>query len=240
MPFNWLLSAWERGPRHWLSCPDMALAPAPERGPPPLRPSPRTRQGPGADVSEKNSSFTSRSGPSAGAGSCLDVTLPRCLRSRPGPQPGWRLWRLSQDPAGALVGSACGPGPAALPRPRPSPQQVRRRLGCRTCLVPDSCDSCRAGSSRSPGLAQAPSYCCSKQTFCPGPPHVQETGSKFSDRGWRSRLHSSSPASLRAQRAPGCLRAGWRRPSPSAGCCIWGAACPAPEPLGLGASAEPR
>lgn len=111
MPFNWLLSAWERGPRHWLSCPDMALAPAPERGPPPLRPSPRARQGPGADVSEKNSSFTSRSGPSAGAGSCLDVTLPRCLRSRPAPQPGRRLWRLSQDPAGALVGSACGPGP---------------------------------------------------------------------------------------------------------------------------------
>lgn len=77
---------------------------------PPLR----ARQGPGADVSEKNGSFTSRPGPSAGAGSCLDVTLPRCLRSRPGPQPGWRLRRLSQGPAGAPVGSACGPGPGHL------------------------------------------------------------------------------------------------------------------------------
>lgn len=27
VPFNWLLSAWERGPGHWLSCP--------EHGPPP-------------------------------------------------------------------------------------------------------------------------------------------------------------------------------------------------------------
>lgn len=81
-------------------------------------------QGPGADVSEKNGSFTSRSGPSAGAGSCLDVTLPRCLRSHPGPQPGWRLWRLSQGPVGAPCELRVWPlpGPEALPRPCPSPQ----------------------------------------------------------------------------------------------------------------------
>lgn len=117
--------------------------PRPQSEGPPSRPRAplplRALRGPWAVVSEENGSFTSSSGPSAGAPSCLwhqAVSQPRCLRSRPGPQPGGRLprpSRSSEGPGGLRVRP--WPRPEASPRPCLSPRGCAEGLGCGTRLV---------------------------------------------------------------------------------------------------------
>lgn len=150
-PLNWLLSAWERGPRHWLSCPHVAPCPSPERGPPAtapglpsLSPSPtRTPRALGqlfarGDLGPMSVRRTARSpaapapqlelSPVSGTRRCRPASVPEVTSWAPARlEASETLSRSSEGPVGLRVRP--WPRPEALPRPHRSPRRMCRGPG---------------------------------------------------------------------------------------------------------------
>lgn len=140
--------------------------------------------------------------PVSGTRRCLPASVPEVTSWAPARREASETLKVQRGPRRAPRAALAQAGGFASALPLST--RMCRGLGLRDPPRPGSSDSCRAGSCRPPAHAQAP-LGCPEQTFRPGPLRVQETGSEFSDRGWRSRLHPSSLPGLRAQPAAGCL-----------------------------------